>query len=68
MAATASTLADYLARQMPIYGQISREHAMRLLLLHDAHPTREQVTQAIIIATARRQVAREHGGATLRRV
>jgi len=67
MRATASNLADYLARQMPIYGPISREHAERLLLLHGARPTREQVTHAIIIATQRGQITREHGGATIRR-
>ncbi len=65
---TASDLADYLARQMPIYGPISKEHAERLLFRHDARPTVEQVKQAIIIATARRQVMRGHGGATLQRV
>ncbi len=65
---TASDLADYLARQMPIYGPISKEHAERLLLLHDARPTREQIAQAIILATNRRQVLRGHGGATLQRV
>ena len=67
MRAIASDLVDYLARQMPIYGPISREHAERLLLLHGARPTREQVRQAIIIATQRGQVTRAHGGATLMR-
>ncbi len=65
---TASDLANYLARQMPIYGPISKEHAERLLLLHDARPTRDQIAQAIIVATNRRQVMRGHGGATLQRV
>ncbi len=63
---TASDLADFLARQMPIYGPISREHARRLLLLHDSRPTIEQVEQAIIIAVGRDQVISGYGGATLR--
>lgn len=62
---TASALADYLTRQMSVYGQISRGHAVRLLFLHNARPTREQVEQAIILAIARRQVTCGHGGSTL---
>ncbi len=65
---TAAELADFLERQMPLYGSISREHAERILFRCGARPTREQVAQAIILATNRRQVLRGHGGATLQRV
>lgn len=65
--ATASELADYLASQLPIYGNISREQAERLLFRNGYHPTPEQVAQAIIVAACRGQIVRENGGTTLRR-
>lgn len=65
--ATASELADYLALSMPLYGSISLAQAERLLFLRGGHLTAQQVAQAIIIATCRGQITRDHGGATLRR-
>lgn len=64
---TASELADYLAHSIPIYGSISRAQAERLLFLRGGHLTAQQVAQAIIVATCRGQITREHGGQTLRR-
>ena len=64
---TASDLADYLARSMPLYGSISREQAERLLFMRGGHLTASQIAQAIIVAQCRGQIAPEHGGATLRR-
>lgn len=66
-AATVSNLADFLASQIPLYGSINRAQAERLLFLRGGHPTAQQVAQAIIIATCRGQIVREHGGTTLRR-
>lgn len=64
---TASDLADYLARSMPLYGSISLAQAERLLFLRGEHLTAQQVAHAIIIATCRGHIVREHGGSTLRR-
>lgn len=64
---TASDLADYLELAMPLYGSISRAQAERLLFLRGGHITAMQVAQAIIIATSRGQITRDHGGVTLRR-
>lgn len=64
--ATASELADHLAREIPVYGAISRKQAERILFRRGG-VTMPQIQQAIIIAISRRQVVAEHGGATLSR-
>ena len=67
MRATAAELADYLERQIPIYGSISTAEAQRILFrLGGLSP--EQILHAIAVAVCRQQVVREHGGATLRRM
>ena len=67
MPATASDLADYLASRMPICGSISTAQAARELYRRYGFLGRGMVEHAIIIASGRGQITRDHGGATLRR-
>lgn len=67
-APTASQLADYLATQLNIYGSLTHPQAERLLFNKYRWLTRMQIVQGIIVAAGRGQIARDHNGATLRRV
>lgn len=64
--ATASDLADFLAREIPVYGAISRVQAERMLIRRGG-VTPHQVTHAIQVAIFRGQISAAHGGTTLSR-
>ena len=65
--AIASDLADYLTRQIPTHGSISTAEARRVLFRLNNGLSAEQIMHAIAVAVCRRQIYRDHGGATLRR-